>query len=155
MSINFCCRKRVIKLFVNQSFKLQSQFHGLIPKKLAGNLSLSFLTFSEKTLHVRTCLVVVNKDVKAQVLEALEQLACVFVRAVTYIHTCGGAGGSDYKDICCFLLLFFFQVKNDLITCGADASLPVLASKFLLLIMMHFPTCRWLILYWNVGETIL
>lgn len=34
-------------------------------------------------------------------------------------------------------------------------AIPVFSSKFLLLMMMHFPTRRWLILYWNVGETIL
>lgn len=45
-----------------------------------------FLTLPEKTLHLLTRLVVVDADVEAQALEALEQLACISVSAIAYIH---------------------------------------------------------------------
>ena len=48
----------------------------------------SLLTLSEKTLHLLTCLIVVDEDIEAQALEAFEQLAGISVRAVAYIHPC-------------------------------------------------------------------
>lgn len=46
------------------------------------------LTLSEKTLHLPTRLIVVDEDIEAQALEALEQLSRVSVRAVAHIHPC-------------------------------------------------------------------
>lgn len=48
----------------------------------------SVLTLSEKTLHLLTRLIVVDADIEAQALEAFEQLTCVSVRAIAYIHPC-------------------------------------------------------------------
>lgn len=59
----------------------------------------SILTFSKKTLHLLTRLVIVDEDVEAQALEALEQLARVSVRAVAYIHPCWNAQMSFYSHI--------------------------------------------------------
>lgn len=46
------------------------------------------LTLSEETFHLLTCLIVVDEDIEAQGLEALEELAGVSIRAVAYIHPC-------------------------------------------------------------------
>lgn len=46
------------------------------------------LTLSEETLHLLTRLIVVDEDIKAKGLEALEELAGVSIRTVAYIHPC-------------------------------------------------------------------
>lgn len=48
----------------------------------------SLLTLSEKTLHLLTCLIIVDEDIEAKALEAFEQLTGVSVCAVAYIHPC-------------------------------------------------------------------
>lgn len=55
----------------------------------APKLKTSLLTLFEKTLHLLTRLIIVDEDVKAQALEALKQLTCISVRAISYIHPCG------------------------------------------------------------------
>lgn len=57
-------------------------------KKKSLVIYMTWLTLSEKTLHLLTCLIVVKNDIKAQVLEALVKLACISIRAVAYIHPC-------------------------------------------------------------------
>lgn len=49
---------------------------------------ISLLTLSKKTLHLLTCLIIVDEDIEAQALEAFEQLTSVSVCAVAYIHPC-------------------------------------------------------------------
>lgn len=51
-------------------------------------LTLDCLTFSEKMLHLLTCLVIVDEDIKTKALEALAQLAGVSIRTVAYVHPC-------------------------------------------------------------------
>jgi len=103
------------------------------------------LTLSEETLHLVAGLIVVDEDVEAQALEAFEQLSRVPVRAVAYIHPCRDSG---------------FKITRSFLESGTQRvrialAVPVFSWKFLLLMMMHLPT-RWqLILYWNVGKTIL
>lgn len=48
----------------------------------------SLLTLSKKTLHLLTCLIVVDEDIEAKALEAFAQLAGVPVCAIAYIHPC-------------------------------------------------------------------
>lgn len=48
----------------------------------------SQLTLFEKTLHLLTCLIVVDEDIEAQTLEAFEQLTSVSICAIAYIHPC-------------------------------------------------------------------
>lgn len=50
------------------------------------------LTLPEETLHLLAGLIIVDEDVEAQTLEALEQLAGVTVRPVAYIHSCRREG---------------------------------------------------------------
>lgn len=119
-----------------------------VPAATRDTNALDRLTFSEKMLHLLTCLVIVDEDIKTKALEALGQLAGISIRTIAYIHP-------------------FMKHTNHLIRGRAFArttsgrirsdvfSLPVFSSKFLLLMMIHFPTRWWLILYWNVGETIL
>lgn len=111
-------------------------------------MMLDGLTFSEKMLHLLTCLVIVDEDVKTKALEALVQLAGVSVRTIAYIHPCLEHTHHPLR------LDAFARMTSD--TIRSDVfSLPVFSSKFLLLMMIHFPTRWWLILYWNDGETIL
>lgn len=106
------------------------------------------LTLSEKMFHLLTCLVIVDDDIKTKTLEALAQLAGVSIRTIAYIHPCLKRTNHLIR-VNAFARMTSDKIRLDVF------SLPVFSSKFLLLMMIHFPTRWWLILYWNVGETIL
>lgn len=72
----------------------------------------SALTLSEKTLHLLTRLIVVDEDVKAQALEALEQLACVSVRAVAYIHPCRDNFHGILIPYASVIITIFFMIET-------------------------------------------
>ena len=52
------------------------------------------LTFSKQILHLCTRAVIVDGYFKTQVLEALEEGPCIFVRPIPDVHTCGGKARS-------------------------------------------------------------